>query len=501
MKRLLCTLLFLAALPVWAAFTDFYSTATGTNTNSGWSANDAADYTSLNGNWDGTSIFTPTDGSTPASNAAVTNGAFGSVFTNTDSRTYYVARISNVAAGVNGAITFATAPTNAIAPGSQNGTVTLKVGGAWGGPSGAVSFPFGFFSGQLTNTAGDAAWCNINGTHVISAAMTDSLKDEKTVKGFQGYTNAPRDMGKWILDGSGTATTFNFLNFNGKNTTYADCWFRTNGTTTGHATMVLDNGTGNENHFLRCVFSGSRGPALSFASQNEATLCEFYTNGLNNSSGDSVFILQASGAKALFCNVHDNTAANIAGLGLDGGVTVEFTKVSNNGVGARSTADVQQHIVGCDFWNNKSHGIFFNSGANDPLNIAVVNCNFFENAGYAIYFNTGASAANWHNGVILNCAFGSGTQTNTSGYLSNTNGMLTSGWVTYAADKTPWVDPTNGNFTPVTGAAGRAAGFGGFMQTLINSPTNTASYPDIGSTQGASTNSSSAVTTSHGFVQ
>lgn len=496
-KRLVCILFVLAALPAWAARTDFYTTTTGTNTNSGWSANDTADYTSLNGNWDGTSVFTPTDGSTPAS--SITNGAFGSVFTNTDSRTYYVARISTVAAGVNGAITFATAPTNMIAPGSQNGTVSLKVGGAWGGPSGAVGFPVGFFCGQLTNAAGDAAWCNIKGTHIITAGMTDALKDEKTIKVFQGFTTTPQDGGLGIIDGSTTSASFTELTLNAKNTMFADIWFRTNGTTSGNAVMVTDNATGSENIFYRCIFSGSRGKGINFNSVNEASTCEFYTNGLNNSSGDAAMVLASSGAKADFCYIHDNTGANIAGVRLDGGVVLENSVVANNGIGALSTADVLQHVTSCDFFNNKSDGIRFNGGAADPLLINVKDCNFFLNNGYAISFNPGVSAL-YHDGIVVNCAFGSGSQTNASGYLSNTNGLITSGWITYASGMTPWVDPTNGNFTPITGAIGKWAGYGTFLHALVNSPTNTVSYLDIGAAQATNTVSGGG-TTSHGFAQ
>ena len=53
------------------SYTDFYMQTTGSNLNAGSTTSDAAVYTSTGGNFDGTSVFTPTDGSTPASSIAV----------------------------------------------------------------------------------------------------------------------------------------------------------------------------------------------------------------------------------------------------------------------------------------------------------------------------------------------------------------------------------------------------------------------------------------------
>src|SRR5438105_4554317 len=87
------------------AFTEFYcNPSTGDNLNAG-STTGSAPYSSNAGNWvQGTRVFTPTDGSTPASNVSV--GDFASVYPDgSSSPAGFVGRVTAVAAGVNGAIT------------------------------------------------------------------------------------------------------------------------------------------------------------------------------------------------------------------------------------------------------------------------------------------------------------------------------------------------------------------------------------------------------------
>lgn len=73
--------------------------------------------------------------------------------------------------------------------------------------------------------------------------------------------------------------------------------------------------------------------------------------------------------------------------------------------------------------------------------------------------------------------------------------------LTYTANETPWVDPTNGNFTEKSTALTKARGSGVFQQRFVNSPTNTVSYPDIGAAQYPSTNAASGGEHSHVFAQ
>src|SRR4051812_29003552 len=115
------------------AFTEFYCQTTGSNVNAGSTTNNSAAYTATNGNWDGTSLYVPTDGSTPASSVNV--GDFASVYIDGATLAVYVARVTVVAAGVNGTITLSTTAVAGTAPTSSATARTIKVGGAWAGPA------------------------------------------------------------------------------------------------------------------------------------------------------------------------------------------------------------------------------------------------------------------------------------------------------------------------------------------------------------------------------
>jgi hypothetical protein len=111
------------------AYTDFYMQTTGNDLNAGSTSADVAVYSSSSGNWDGTSVFTPTDGSTPAGPVSV--GMWANIYNSGDGAVRYLAQVTAVAAGVNGAITFSTTAKYGTAPTSNSGSRNLKVGGAW----------------------------------------------------------------------------------------------------------------------------------------------------------------------------------------------------------------------------------------------------------------------------------------------------------------------------------------------------------------------------------
>ncbi len=78
------------------------------------------------GNWDGVSVFTPTNGSTPAS--FVTVGDWCPVYLSILGQWLYVAQVVSVAAGINGAITLSTTVRLGTAPTSGTGNYTLQDG-------------------------------------------------------------------------------------------------------------------------------------------------------------------------------------------------------------------------------------------------------------------------------------------------------------------------------------------------------------------------------------
>ena len=98
-----------------------------------------ASYTSTAGNWDGSSQFTPTDGSTPAASVSV-NDWVGIYVT---APATYFAQVMHVASGVNGLIT--TSQTSAVGtpPVSGSGTVSLF-------DAGPLYLPYEFTSVPIT---------------------------------------------------------------------------------------------------------------------------------------------------------------------------------------------------------------------------------------------------------------------------------------------------------------------------------------------------------------
>ncbi len=126
------------------AFTEFYINSLGSNLNGGSSNAANATFTSTNGNWQGLGIsnFRPTNGANPSGNG-VNVGDFASIYLDAASVGVYIARITAVQNAANGNISvsvgnaYGTAPTNGATGRS------IKVAGAWLGPSGATTFPFG----------------------------------------------------------------------------------------------------------------------------------------------------------------------------------------------------------------------------------------------------------------------------------------------------------------------------------------------------------------------
>lgn len=152
-------------------------------------------------------------------------------------------------------------------------------------------------------------------------------------------------------------------------------------------------------------------------------------------------------------------------------------------------------LLNCDSYSNALAGFTF-SGTVGPIKIK--NCNFVKNGGMAIT-NANATTTTPYVGEIINCGFGSGTVTNLKGDISGNIVADTTGKITYAANATPWVDPTNGNFS-INLSAAKSSGRLAFLQSTVNSPTNTVGWTDIGAAQASDTNSASSEH-SHTFAQ
>lgn len=486
MKKLLLILLFPTLLQAATSYTEFYVVpSTGANTNSGSTSGSAA-YSSVNGNWNGSTIFTPTDGSTPSSTVSV--GDFASVYLDGASVSVYVARVTAVGAGVNGTITVSSAVKAGTAPASGATGRSITVGGAWAGPSGTVGFPFDFVEAALKSVTGSyTPRINFkNGTtYSVTAAITHG--DAGPIK-FQGYTTNPGDGGRAIIDGGATGTSFTILTVTGANCDIEDFIFQNNGDSGSAAHGLVVSGA--EVSIRRCVFHDLWGSGLSITSANGTVIeCEAYACNGSNTAATGGFNSATAISTFVRCISHDNSTANASGYVVGFGSNFfHCISESNTAKGWLVSAAQTTTMIGCDAYNNGSDGIDYSGTA---TGILLESCNFVKNGtsgtGYGI--NSSANPAS-RNGFIVKCGFGAGTQANDDGdILTTLLGVSVLDSVSYSADAVPWVDPANGDFR-ITLSTAKSAGRGTFTQTA-SSYTGTIGYPDIGAAQHADTPASS----------
>lgn len=460
------------------AYTEFYVQTTGANTNSGHTTDNGPTYTSVNGNWDGTSVFTPVDGSTPAS--TVTNGAWASVYNDGVNPTVYIALVTNVAAGANGAITLDRAAFSGTAPTTSATGRTINIGGAWKGPNATVAFPFGFLAATATNGNFYFPRCNLknSGTYSITATMTHNKNGPAF---FQGYTSSPGDLGKATIDGGDPATSFVLLTLSGNNVCLIDLVFANNGHGGSAAGLAV---TGTEEMLMRCVAHNTYRSGFSLSTISTVVECEAYACNTSNTANESGFTATGAGAFYVRCISHDNTGGNTHGFYMGGACQLVRCIADSNGKnGFNINVSTALMMIGCDAYNNGVSGLEMQSAT--ETHAYIENCNFIKNASFGIASTTSSQ----RNGAVVNCGFGSGTQTNANGNIAATVSLPISGTVTYPTDTTPWVDPANGDFR-INLAAAKSAGRGVFTETAA-SYAGTVGYPDIGAAQSASTNSSS----------
>jgi len=187
------------------------------------------------------------------------------------------------------------------------------------------------------------------------------------------------------------------------------------------------------------------------------------------------------------CISYSNTTANSCGFVLNGMNLLNCIAAYNGSDGFRITQNTSVQAINCDAYMNGGSGI--DMSAASLCSALIRNCNLFTNSAYGIRSSGSASRI----GVIQSCAFGTGTMTNALGnFDANINsgvygGIIAQDSILFPANQTPWVDPGNGNFR-ITSSYAKAAGASSFTQSLINSPTNTVGFPDVGAAQSASTN-------------
>lgn len=479
MKLTLSLILSIVCIQLQAAtsFTEFYCNfSTGANTNAG-SSTGAAAYSSVNGNWDGTSVFIPTDGSNPSGTVNV--GDWASIYLDAATVSAYVARVTAVTNAVNGGIVLDTSAKAGTAPGSAGTGNSITVGGVWKGPNAAVAFPFNFATSTLTNSSGDKPRMNFKNTatYDITTAMTHSLAGPIR---FQGYTTNPGDLGKATIDCATAGAGISNLTISGANVTFADFIISNSGATSGSTDGLTV--TGVECCIVRTVVHDVRRNGINISGIGTLIECESYLCNKSNTASSAGMVGNSGAAVIMIrCISHDNAGSNGHGFAAPGScVFIGCIADSNGGNGFLISNNALGEMNSCDAYNNGGSGVDFSS-VNAMLSV-VDSCNFVKNAAYGI--NSSGSLV-LRNGTITNCGFGSGTMTNASGGIVAGMSVNIIGSVTYAADTAPWVDAANGDFR-INLAAAKGAGRGSFTQTQA-SYTGAVGYPDIGAAQHLST--------------
>ena len=460
------------------AFTEFCCRSGGSNLNAGTRLGDStepgtsASLTYASGSWvSATGVFTVASGDPVADGVAV--GDFASVYADGASVTTLVGRVT---ARTTTTITVSTtARSGTTTDGTSNRT--LRIGGAWAGPSGSSAFPFNFITNACTNSSGHRVRVNFknDATYSVTAAMTHANAGPMQ---FEGYSSAYGDGGRATVDGGTSGAAYVVLTVSAANCKLCNFQFQNNGASSS-SSLLTSSGDGNS--ILRCVFTGSRGNGLSVSATNdpcEVIECEAYGNNLSNTASLGGFSSSLNG-NFVRCISHDNTGSNTAGFVGTNSRSVTFFHCvadTNGGIGFRGISGLT--MLSCDAYNNGSHG-----ASCEANGIYVENSNFCTNGGLGISISTGSI------GTVINNGFGSGTAANASGQITSSATLAVDNLnsVTYASNVTPWTDPANGDFR-INLAAARNAGRGAFLQTAA-SYAGTVGYPDIGAAQSQATGS------------
>lgn len=466
MKLAILALAMLLTVAAHAAtsYTEFYVQTTGHNTNSGTTTSDTAVYSSIHGDWDGTSVFTVHDGSNPT--VSVQTNTFAAVFVDGVSVPAFLGRIEGTNATTITLSTTAKVGTLAV----QTGTATLTWGGAWKGPNAGVAFPFAVVGGVLTNAAQDVTRVNFknNATYSITASINHGVVGPIR---WQGYGSSVDDKGKAIIDGGSANIALLTFTSGATANDIVDFIFQNNATGTGAAFTESADGV----NIVRCVAHDVRGIGFSIAGSGVIlTECEAYNCNLANTATTGAF--SGTALDFIRCVAHDNAQVNTSGFKITGAGVFDHCIADSNGADgfliATTTAGRGAILRQCDAYNNVN-GVDFTSTAITPINIE--NCNFATNSTAGIN-STGSLLL--RNGRIINCGFVGAAAPNGVD-IAAIQGVYISGSITYPA--LPWVDAPNGNFS-INLPQARGVGAGSFTQTQT-SYGGTAGHPDIGAAQ------------------
>lgn len=427
------------------AYTEFYVQPTGSNLNAGSTTDNAAILTYAAGTFvRATGVFTVASGNPQTDGVAV--GMFVGLYT-----TAGATQVGLVARVTARNATTITVNTTDIAGATANvseaaGASTLKVGGAWAGPSGAVGFPFNFAVGTLVNATPDPTRVNfLAGTYEITAAINHTLNGVI----FQGYTATPGDGGLFKLggDSASPAAPYTMLTISGAGNRVLHMWCDDNGGTTGGQTVgnnAMFDITGNGNHAQYCRFTNAyRVGARCGGAGSMISDCEAYSNNRDDASGFGGIHVTASGQVSRSISYNNLVGTDSCGFSASANDDrvmgfEDCISFNNAGNGFEFTgSDCSIRMKGCLSIDNDENGIEFNASTLTTSLMILEECIIY---GSGLVGIRNASALRTGPNVI-NCAFGS----NAGGVSTNVPASFFINQINLGAD--PFTDKANGDFT------------------------------------------------------
>lgn len=462
-----------------AVFQEFYCDPVGGNNMNGGSDEGSPSYTSTNGNWNGTTTFIPTDGSNPY--LTVRPGQYAGVFNDGATTPVYVAQVLSAQNAVNGSIVLSSTKIAGTAPTSSATARSIRVGGAFKGPTGAEGWPIRVNFGAATDTAGHNVRINFKNTaaYAITAAINGSPSgglNDRTI--FQGYASTPGDEGKATIDGG----TNNITLMQSTTGIFIDFQFSNNGTS-GSQTGVSPS---TPSYFYRCAFRHFRGQACVGA--NAFVECEFEDwNQSNTASSPAISYINITFVYR--CYFHDATA---------GANCIAIT--------ASNVSWTPPFLINECIFDNIS-GDAFQCTTNQSAFLHLYNNLFYKVAGNVVNILTGGSNYSWvqgFNNIMMSCSgsliknaanglcrgmmfntvYGSGRYANRASLFVNSTSVSDISPIILPPDVSPFNSIDTGDFSlvyaPLIGT-GRSK----FLQ--VGSKTGTTSYIDIGATQAQPT--------------
>jgi len=431
-------------------YTEFCIKPTGSNLNAGTLDGGSSDpgdspaFEYASGDWDGATVFTVASGDPSTDGVQV--GQFASIYADGSSTTGFVAKITAVSSTT---ITVDGTAQSGTAPGADTGNRTLRVGGAWAGPSGASSF--------VCPDTGDFHLCgvdigpvriNVKGGTTYSHTAQVSLPARVI---FQGYTTSYGDGGFATFDHG--ANNITAITGSGG---VAECL-----EVTGTAGIGFTQGNVYGSAYVKCRVSGC---PTGFNSAGLLYQCEAYnctTYGYNAVN------------HPIQCYAHS------CGTGFRYHSSMTYGVLSHCVADSCTTGfDLHQGaslVVNCDAYNCTNSGFanFYNSGQRTFVNCNAVKCGTGFN-GYT------AGTLGFYQ--MLNCGFGGGAYANTND-IGSSAGFYAEQINCVTHETHPWFDPDNGDFRLVGGQS-IGAGLNELLQSY-NSKSGSVGTIDIGAIQSA----------------